>query len=185
MRWLDGKNILSNRASHIFYIGPIPEGHIVRHRCGNPGCVNPKHLLLGTQEDKLQDARDRDRFARGEQHPSAHLTEEDIRAILASDEHRDILAKRYRVTSRYISMIQRGVRWSHIVVDHLPEKVRVRRQLAGSGQGHHKTHLTPDDVRAIRKDDRVQSKIAADFNITRQAVSNIKLRKHWRDVPDD
>lgn len=185
MRWAGGKNIRAHRASYIFYIGPVPEGLLVRHRCGNPGCVNPKHLLLGTQEDKLQDAREQDRFARGEQHPNAHLTEKDVKAILMSEEHRDILAARYRVTSDYISMIQRGVRWSHVVVDHLPEKIRLRRQFGASGQGHHKTHLTPDDIRAIRKDNRAQSKIAADFNISRQSVSNIKLRKHWGHVQDD
>lgn len=185
MRWSDGKNIPAHRASHIFHIGPIPEGLIVRHRCGNSACVNPKHLLLGTLEDKNQDARDRDRFARGERHPSSRLTEEDVRAILASAEHGDILAKRFNVSSRYIGMIQRGVRWSHVVADNLPEKTRLRRQYGARGQYHHKTHLTPDDVRAIRKDERSQSKIAADFGISRQAVSNIKLRKHWRHVPDD
>jgi len=74
MRWGDGKNILAHRASHIFYIGPIPEGLLVRHRCGNPGCVNPKHLLLSTQEVKNQDARDRDRFVRGEGSPGNTIT---------------------------------------------------------------------------------------------------------------
>lgn len=185
MRWGDGKNILAHRASHIFHIGPIPEGLIVRHRCGNPGCVNPKHLLLGTQEDKKRDAKDRDSFVKGELHPSSRLTEDDVKAILASEEHRDILARRYNVSSRYISMIQRGMRWSHFVADNLPEKLRLRRQLGALGQRHHKTHLTPDDIRAIRRDDRVQSEIAADFDVSRQTVSNIKLRKHWRHVPDD
>jgi hypothetical protein len=29
--------------------GSIPEGRIVRHRCGVPGCVEVEHLFLGTR----------------------------------------------------------------------------------------------------------------------------------------
>lgn len=43
--------------------GPIPKGLIVRHFiCDNPPCVNPEHLLLGTQGDNI-----RDRYRRARQ----------------------------------------------------------------------------------------------------------------------
>ena len=41
-----------------------PERMIVRHRCDNPPCVNPDHLILGNHFDNTQDALNRGRLRR-------------------------------------------------------------------------------------------------------------------------
>lgn len=36
-------------------------GLVIRHTCDNPKCINPKHLICGTQQDNMQDRVSRDR----------------------------------------------------------------------------------------------------------------------------
>jgi hypothetical protein len=38
-----------------------PTGYVVRHTCDNPKCINPNHLLLGTNLENIQDRVQRDR----------------------------------------------------------------------------------------------------------------------------
>ncbi len=40
---------------------PIPKGMLVRHTCDNPACCNPNHLILGTDQDNVNDMFERKR----------------------------------------------------------------------------------------------------------------------------
>ena len=51
-----GKQIRSHRVSWILYVGSIPIGMQINHRCNCRACVNPNHLYLGTQQDNVRDA---------------------------------------------------------------------------------------------------------------------------------
>lgn len=53
----NGVHIVAHRASYMKYIGEIPEGLKICHRCDNKPCCNPFHLFLGTQKDNMQDAQ--------------------------------------------------------------------------------------------------------------------------------
>lgn len=59
---LDGKRRLAYHIVWEIFNGPIPKGQVVRHKCDNPLCCNPKHLELGTQGDNEKDKYVRDRW---------------------------------------------------------------------------------------------------------------------------
>lgn len=102
--------------------GPIPAGMCVCHHCDNPGCVNPKHLFLGTQQDNLQDCRQKDRAASGssagEKNPKAKLSAAQVHAIrrryAAGAVYQRVLASEYGITQAQVSAIVTRKNWRHL-----------------------------------------------------------------------
>lgn len=114
------KNYTVHRLSWEIHRGHIPDGLQVCHHCDVPKCVNPDHLFLGTQADNNRDRHMKGRTVmpnlKGQDHPSAKLTDDDVRAIRAA--HHKIpapkLAKQFGVSLQNIYQIQWRIRWGHI-----------------------------------------------------------------------
>lgn len=43
--------------------GEVPAGRVVRHTCDNPNCINPWHLVIGSQAENVRDMLERGRAA--------------------------------------------------------------------------------------------------------------------------
>jgi len=96
--------------------GRDPDGRVVRHTCDHPPCVNPDHLLLGTQLDNIRDrdVRGRQVTPSGEDHWAAKLTEDDVRSIRCDTRIQREIAAEFGVSRAVVSNIKRGAVWGHV-----------------------------------------------------------------------
>lgn len=63
---LIGRDQIAHRVSYRAFIGDIPDGMHVCHKCDVPSCINPDHLFLGTSKDNKQDSVQKGRHATGD-----------------------------------------------------------------------------------------------------------------------
>lgn len=114
-----GLKIRSHRISYELFVGEIPEGQFVLHKCDNPACVRPDHLFLGSQKDNMRDMDQKDRrklpqARRGSENARAKFTDEEIitlRSRHASGETFSELARECGISTTNMSRILRGERY--------------------------------------------------------------------------
>ncbi len=105
-----GRYQAAHRLAYEIAFGQIPEGMKVLHRCNVPSCVNPDHLLLGTNADRVAAAR----IAKGQRNGSSKLTVEQVLAIRAAHgTQRDIAAK-FSVSHQNVGRVRRRQSWTHV-----------------------------------------------------------------------
>lgn len=123
----------ASRVSYRLFVGNIDEGLLVLHACDNKGCVNPKHLFLGTYQDNMDDmyAKNRgptgskngrhtkpEKTARGERQHSAKLTNKKVLEIRRRYKEEEVtkrrLAKEYGVSTVTITAVIQRRSWKHV-----------------------------------------------------------------------
>ena len=126
---------LAHRFAYRAFVGPIPRGMNVLHRCDNRQCVNPAHLWLGTHEDNMEDMARKGRAAkglrsgwyttggaswrraRGRSNGNAKLSAEtvlEVRARSLRGESVPSLSRQLGISETQLYRIVHGVHWKHV-----------------------------------------------------------------------
>lgn len=109
---IDGNcNVKVHRVVWELYNNASAEGLLIRHKCDNPVCINPKHLEIGTPADNALDRDLRNRNGR------SSLTIEqvsEIKLALSSGTRAKELATTYHVPVRTIWRISSGERYHYV-----------------------------------------------------------------------
>lgn len=72
---------MAHRVAYEAYIGPIPAGMFVCHKCDVPSCINPNHLFVGTHADNMTDRNKKGNSPKGIKNGSAKYTKEQISQV--------------------------------------------------------------------------------------------------------
>lgn len=116
----NAKTVKTHRASFAAFVRPIEDGEEICHSCDNPPCLEPSHLRAGDHQSNIAEMIDRGRrrpdsvAPKGENHPAAKLTADqvrEIRARRASGEKYDALVAAFGVTKTTISEICTRKTW--------------------------------------------------------------------------
>lgn len=87
---------------------------VARHTCNVKRCVNPRHMLWGTDQDNMDDKVKTGNCTRGEEIIFSKLTAENVLAIRASVNTHVALAKQYGVSVNSIMNVRRRFTWKHV-----------------------------------------------------------------------
>jgi DNA invertase Pin-like site-specific DNA recombinase len=201
-----GHHIHMSRYIYLTQKGPIADGLVVRHTCDNPRCINPAHLILGTQADNIHDmierGRDRTSFPCSD-NPRSILKKDDIPTIIELFKNGmkyDEIAEKYKVSKSCIKSIIYGKNWRDLRIQKLEKKqietytLNWRKGKGGkkgmnkglfAGEKHPNSILTETDVVDVRKrlaNGERQVDIAKKFGVTKWCIYAIAHNKSWQGV---
>jgi len=100
----------SHRWATIFD-GRDPTGKVVMHTCDNPACVNPAHLIIGTQQDNIKDMHNKGRY-RSKQRK---LSDIEIRAIRMSELSYVKIGQQFDISNNYAWKIKQRIAYKDVI----------------------------------------------------------------------
>lgn len=119
---VNGRMEYAHRWAYKLFQSNDIDNKVIMHTCDNPRCVNPIHLIVGTQKDNIQDAVKKGRVSRThqpckEKHPCHKLTQQQVNDIRTEYKWHDSacgiygLSKKYNTSPRNIHYIITNKTW--------------------------------------------------------------------------
>lgn len=147
--------------------GSFADGPIVRHLCGNAGCVRPGHLAAGTHADNGKDAALMFTAGRGRLSGPEVLA---IREMYAEGMSLGFIAKQFNLAYGTVYPIVMGKSYRHVQAGIMRAK-RAPRKLDKESAG---------EIRRLALAGKMtQSAIAQKFNVAQSVVARIKSGVRW------
>jgi hypothetical protein len=112
----DDKPWSAHAYSYSNFIGPIPSGKQINHKCHNRGCANPEHLYAGTQKENVRDMNEAGRRnqVRGSKDGNSKINEEIAKQIFSHDGIARVIAKKFNISISLVYAIKKKKIWLHI-----------------------------------------------------------------------
>jgi len=108
--WTHGGMVNAHRLAFVMFNRKLAPGEVVRHICDNRRCINPLHLLAGSQADNVKDMVKRGRLV-------SKLAPEQVKEIRQQRARKEpalALATRFGVSASTIYNIEHRKSWKHL-----------------------------------------------------------------------
>jgi hypothetical protein len=113
---LNKKKVLAYRLTYnLMHEVPLKDDEMARHTCDNERCCNPYHIIPGTNQQNMNDMKERQR------HGLPHHTVKSIKRLLAMpDGERPTqkeIGERFGISREQVASIKMGLCYEHVTID--------------------------------------------------------------------
>lgn len=177
-------SITVHSAVALAFIGPRPDGHVVRHLDGNPENCVLSNLAYGTYAQNEDDKARHGRRPVGQAIYNSKLTPHDvadIRRMYASGSTHEALLKIWPINPTSMHRVVHGHVWKHLPVPDYSQ--RPKREFPKDW--HPSAKLAPEDAKRIKillSSGHRSREISAEIGISYSTVRRIAQGNAWRHV---
>lgn len=144
----------------------IKKGNVVMHTCDNPACINPKHLIEGTQKENVLDMINKER---GVNPPRTYdLSSDVVLQVFNSSKPYSYLSEKYNISKQTISDIKTGKNYSLI-----------------TGKKWENSLLKKSEVLEIYNSKEKGKVLAMKYDVHESTISAIRSGRNWTHITKD